>query len=158
AGLGAAELDSDDGLLVLLRHLQRAHELAPFAEAFEINLDRRGAGILGDKSEAVGHVDIGFVAGSDAVAVRKVAIERHAMHMAAERWAVGDDAEFSAGLAAERKRRVEAHVEAGREIHEADAVRSHDADAGRAPDRRNALLLARALLVDFGKARAEDDD
>jgi hypothetical protein len=53
---------------------------------------------------------------------------------------------------------MEAHVEAGREIHEPDAVRTHDADAGRACDGGDAFLLARALLVDFGKACAEDDD
>src|SRR5262249_1802256 len=141
-----------------LRHFERAHELAALAEAFEINLDRRGAGIFGEKREAVGHVDVGFVAGGDAVAVREVAVDRHAVHMTTERAALGDDAEFPARLAAEREGGMEAHVEAGREIHEADAVRSHDADAAGAADRGDTLLLARALFVDFGKAGAEDDD
>jgi hypothetical protein len=102
-GLGAAKLDGDDRLAIALRHFERAHELAALAEAFEINLDRGGAGIFGEEGEAVGHVDVSLVPGGDAVAVGKVAVDRHAMHMAAECTALGDDAELPTGLAAERE-------------------------------------------------------
>ncbi|MNI29351.1 hypothetical protein D3C73_831660 [compost metagenome] len=155
--LGAAYLGHDHGFTGIARGGQRAAQLGAVAAAFHVGHDDPRVRVMRQPVDAVGHVDVGFVAGADPVRQPQSAFARHAIGIGAERAALRHHADAAQrdGTVGGRGRKRGVDVVA--HVHEAQAVGPQQADAAFARDGAKRVLHGRTARARFRKARGEDD-